>query len=120
MGGVWPDALSWWLGGVEQVVTEMIEPVVLEDDEKQQTAQRLVDQAGVDLVGPGGLRAGRPGRCEPRVSGGATVEHARRRHDREPKVLARPALTSQIEPSSHNSYHSRKVTLSLLPNSQNG
>jgi len=42
-------------------MTEMIEPVVLEADEKQQIAQRLVDQAraqGVDLVGPGGLLAG--------------------------------------------------------------
>lgn len=46
---------------MEQVVTEMIEPVVLEEDEKQQIARRLVDQAreaGVDLVGPGGLLAG--------------------------------------------------------------
>lgn len=42
-------------------MTETIEPVELDDDEKQQIAQRLVDQAkeqGVDLVGPGGLLTG--------------------------------------------------------------
>ena len=42
-------------------MTETIEPVELDEDEKQQIAQRLVDQAkeqGVDLVGPGGLLTG--------------------------------------------------------------
>ena len=42
-------------------MTEMIEPMVLEEDDRQQIVQRLVDQAreqGVDLVGPGGLLAG--------------------------------------------------------------
>ena len=40
----------------------MIEPVKLEnDDDKQEMAQRLVDQAraeGIDLVGPGGVLTG--------------------------------------------------------------
>lgn len=39
-------------------MTETIESMTLEDDEKQALAHRLVDQAreqGVDLVGPGGL-----------------------------------------------------------------
>lgn len=42
-------------------MTDTIEPVVLDEDEKQRLAQRLVDQAkeqGVDLVGPGGLLTG--------------------------------------------------------------
>jgi hypothetical protein len=42
-------------------MTDTIEPVELDEDEKQQIAQRLVDQAkeqGVDLVGPGGLLTG--------------------------------------------------------------
>ncbi|GAC1594668.1 MAG: IS256 family transposase [Acidimicrobiales bacterium] len=42
-------------------MTETIEPVMLDEEEKQQLAQRLVDQAkaeGVDLVGPGGLLTG--------------------------------------------------------------
>tara|TARA_B100000378_G_scaffold257216_1_gene235457 strand:+ start:75 stop:1340 length:1266 start_codon:yes stop_codon:yes gene_type:complete len=42
-------------------VSETLEPVVLDEDEKQQIAQRLVDQAkaeGVDLMGPGGLLSG--------------------------------------------------------------
>jgi transposase-like protein len=42
-------------------MTDTIEPVDLDGDEKQRIAQRLVDQAraeGVDLVGPGGLLAG--------------------------------------------------------------
>lgn len=42
-------------------MTETIEPVELDEDEKQQIAQRLVDQAkeqGVDLVGPSGLLTG--------------------------------------------------------------
>ena len=42
-------------------MTDTIEPVVLDEDEKQVLAQRLVDQAkaeGVDLIGPGGLLSG--------------------------------------------------------------
>jgi putative transposase len=42
-------------------MTETIEPVVLDDVERQRLAQRLVDQAreqGVDLVGPGGVLTG--------------------------------------------------------------
>ena len=42
-------------------MSETLEPVVLDEDEKQQIAQRLVDQAkaeGVDLMGPGGLLSG--------------------------------------------------------------
>lgn len=43
-------------------MTDMIEPVKLEnDDDKQEMAQRLVDQAraeGIDLVGPGGVLTG--------------------------------------------------------------
>ncbi len=42
-------------------MTDTIEPVELDEDETQQIAQRLVDQAkeqGVDLVGPGGVLAG--------------------------------------------------------------
>jgi hypothetical protein len=42
-------------------MTDTIEPVELDEDEKQKLAQRLVDQAkeqGVDLVGPGGLLTG--------------------------------------------------------------
>ena len=42
-------------------MTDTIEPVELDEDEKQEIAQRLVDQAkeqGVDLVGPGGLLTG--------------------------------------------------------------
>lgn len=42
-------------------MTDTIEPVVLDEDEKQALAQRLVDQAkaeGVDLIGPGGLLSG--------------------------------------------------------------
>ncbi len=42
-------------------MTDMIESVVLDEDEKQVLAQRLVDQAkaeGVDLIGPGGLLSG--------------------------------------------------------------
>lgn len=42
-------------------MTDTIEPVELDEDEKQRLAQRLVDQAkeqGVDLVGPGGLLTG--------------------------------------------------------------
>ncbi|MGL5857282.1 MAG: IS256 family transposase [Angustibacter sp.] len=42
-------------------MTDSIEPMELDEDEKQRLAQRLVDQAkseGVDLVGPGGLLTG--------------------------------------------------------------
>ena len=42
-------------------MTDTIEPMELDEDEKQRLAQRLVDQAkeqGVDLVGPGGLLTG--------------------------------------------------------------
>ncbi len=42
-------------------MTETIEPMVMGEDDKQALAQRLVDQAreaGVDLVGPGGLLTG--------------------------------------------------------------
>jgi transposase-like protein len=42
-------------------MTETIEPMVLDEDDRQALAHRLVDQAreqGVDLVGPGGLLAG--------------------------------------------------------------
>src|SRR5665648_751186 len=42
-------------------MTETIEPMVLDEDERQVLAHRLVDQAreeGVDLVGPGGLLTG--------------------------------------------------------------
>lgn len=42
-------------------MSDTIEPVVLDEDEKQELAQRLVDQArveGVDLIGPGGLLSG--------------------------------------------------------------
>ena len=42
-------------------MTDTIEPMRLDEDEKQQLAQRLVDQAkaeGVDLVGPGGVLTG--------------------------------------------------------------
>jgi hypothetical protein len=42
-------------------MSEMIEPVEFDEDEKQKLARRLVDQAkeqGVDLVGPGGLLTG--------------------------------------------------------------
>jgi hypothetical protein len=42
-------------------MTDTIEPMERDEDEKQQLAQRLVDQArveGVDLVGPGGLLTG--------------------------------------------------------------
>lgn len=42
-------------------MTETIEPMVMGVDDKQALAQRLVDQAreaGVDLVGPGGLLTG--------------------------------------------------------------
>jgi putative transposase len=42
-------------------VTEIIEPVTLDEDEKQALAQQLVAQAkaaGIDLVGPDGLLAG--------------------------------------------------------------
>jgi len=42
-------------------MTDTIEPVVLDEDEKQALAQRLVDQAkaeGLDLIGPGGLLSG--------------------------------------------------------------
>jgi len=42
-------------------MTDTIEPVVLDEDEKQALALRLVDQAkaeGVDLIGPGGLLSG--------------------------------------------------------------
>jgi putative transposase len=42
-------------------MTDTIEPVELDEDEKQEIAQRLVDQAreqGVDLVGPGGVLTG--------------------------------------------------------------
>ncbi len=42
-------------------MTDTIEPVELDEDEKQQIAHRLVDQAreqGVDLVGPGGVLTG--------------------------------------------------------------
>ena len=42
-------------------MTDTIEPVELNENEKRELAQRLVDQArehGVDLVGPGGLLTG--------------------------------------------------------------
>ncbi|WP_438821353.1 IS256 family transposase [Demequina capsici] len=42
-------------------MTDTIEPMVLDEDDKQALAQRLVDQAkaeGVDLIGPGGLLSG--------------------------------------------------------------
>jgi transposase-like protein len=42
-------------------MTDTIEPVELDEDEKQKIAQRLVDEAreqGVDLVGPGGVLTG--------------------------------------------------------------
>jgi putative transposase len=42
-------------------MTDTIEPVDLDEDEKQQIAQRLVDQGreqGVDLLGPGGVLTG--------------------------------------------------------------
>ena len=42
-------------------MTETIEPMVMGEDDKQALAQRLVDQAreaGIDLVGPGGLLTG--------------------------------------------------------------
>ncbi|SFB10149.1 transposase, partial [Cellulomonas marina] len=42
-------------------MTETIEPMVLDDEEKKELAQRLVAQAreaGIDLVGPDGLLAG--------------------------------------------------------------
>ncbi len=42
-------------------MTDTIEPMELDEDEKQALAQRLVDQAkaeGVDLVGPGGVLTG--------------------------------------------------------------
>lgn len=42
-------------------MTDTIEPVVLDEDEKQALAQRLVDQAkdeGADLIGPGGRLSG--------------------------------------------------------------
>jgi len=42
-------------------MTETIEPMTLDEDERQALAHRLVDQAreqGVDLVGPGGLLTG--------------------------------------------------------------
>jgi hypothetical protein len=42
-------------------VTEIIEPVMLDEDEKQALAQQLVAQtraAGIDLVGPDGLLTG--------------------------------------------------------------
>lgn len=42
-------------------MSETLEPVVLDEEEKQQIAQRLVDQAkaeGVDLMGPAGLLSG--------------------------------------------------------------
>lgn len=42
-------------------MTDTIEPVELDEEEKQAFAQRLVDQAkaeGVDLIGPGGLLSG--------------------------------------------------------------
>jgi transposase-like protein len=42
-------------------MTDTIEPVMLDEDEKQALAQRLVEQAraeGVDLIGPGGLLSG--------------------------------------------------------------
>ena len=42
-------------------MTETIEPMMMGEDDKQALAHRLVDQAreaGVDLVGPGGLLTG--------------------------------------------------------------
>lgn len=42
-------------------MTEIIEPVMLDEDEKQALAQQLVAQAkaaGIDLVGPDGLLTG--------------------------------------------------------------
>ena len=42
-------------------MTDTIEPVVFDEDDKRVLAQRLVDQAkaeGVDLIGPGGLLSG--------------------------------------------------------------
>jgi putative transposase len=54
-----------WLGGGAGSTTETIEPVttdaVLDEDQTQRLAQRLVDQAreqGFDLVGPGGVLTG--------------------------------------------------------------
>jgi putative transposase len=49
------------LGGEAGRVTEIIEPVTLDEDEKQALARQLVAQAreaGIDLVGPDGLLTG--------------------------------------------------------------